>query len=385
MARIILPALTLGLLDSRYVNITGDTMTGALTVSPSITVPLLIGGTGTTSDLTLQTTSGIGATGADMHFLVGNNGATEAITILNSGNVGIGTTAPSWKLDVVGNARVGDSTGWAALYLNGATANWRDFVFTTAGSNRWSISVDATAESGSNIGSDFQIKRKGDDGVSIDTPFFIKRSTGNIAINATDPGTAKLYINGNVGIGTTSPTYLLSLGGNSARIFWMERHTTANTAGNSLTVEAGGATSGATDKTGGNLILKSGLATGTGSSDIVLQTHPAGTTGTTDTTATETFRVKGNGSVVVPVTITAVGTTGNQTINKAAGRVNIAAAGTTVTVTNSLVTANSIVLAVAATADATARVTNVVPATGSFVINTVAVTAETAFNFLVIS
>ena len=30
-----------------------------------------------------------------MHFLVGNNGATEAMTILNSGYVGIGTTAPA--------------------------------------------------------------------------------------------------------------------------------------------------------------------------------------------------------------------------------------------------------------------------------------------------
>ena len=127
------------------------------------------------------------------------------------------------------------------------------------------------------------------------------------------------------------------------------------------------------------------MATGTGTSDIILQTHPAGSTGTADTTATEVFRVKGNGSVVVPATITAVGTTGNQTINKAAGRVNIAAAGTTVTVTNSLVTANSIILAVAATADATARVTSIVPAAGSFVINTVAVTAETAFSWLVIS
>ncbi len=95
--------------------------------------------------------------------------------------------------------------------------------------------------------------------------------------------------------------------------------------------------------------------------------------------------VAGAIGLTIPSTITAPGTTGNQTINKPAGRVNIAAAGTTVTVTNSVVTANSIVLAVAATADATARVTSVVPAEGSFVINTVAVTAETAFNFLVIS
>jgi hypothetical protein len=95
--------------------------------------------------------------------------------------------------------------------------------------------------------------------------------------------------------------------------------------------------------------------------------------------------VAGAITVTVPSTITAPGTTGNQTINKPAGRVNIAAAGTTVTVTNSCVTANSIILVVAATADATARVTSVVPAAGSFVINTVACTAETAFNFLVIS
>src|SRR3990167_4043462 len=53
------------------------------TFTTQIITPLVIGGTTTTSDLNLKTTSGIGATGADMHFLVGNNGATEAMTILN--------------------------------------------------------------------------------------------------------------------------------------------------------------------------------------------------------------------------------------------------------------------------------------------------------------
>ena len=69
-------------------------------VTDELTSPLIIGGTTTTSDLFLKTTSGVGTTGADMHFLVGNNGATEAMTILNSGNVGIGTTAPASKLAV---------------------------------------------------------------------------------------------------------------------------------------------------------------------------------------------------------------------------------------------------------------------------------------------
>ena len=63
---------------------------------------ILIGGTGTTDGLTLQTTSGTGTTGADMHFLVGDNGGTEAMTILNSGYVGIGTAAPTVPLEVSG-------------------------------------------------------------------------------------------------------------------------------------------------------------------------------------------------------------------------------------------------------------------------------------------
>jgi len=78
--------------------------TGAYVMDTSLTVPTVLGGIATTSDLNLKTTSGVGETGADMHFLVGNNGATEAMTILNSGNVGIGTTAPAAALDVYSNS-----------------------------------------------------------------------------------------------------------------------------------------------------------------------------------------------------------------------------------------------------------------------------------------
>jgi hypothetical protein len=89
------------------------------------------------------------------------------------------------------------------------------------------------------------------------------------------------------------------------------------------------------------------------------------------------------GKALFGATLTAGGTTGNQTINKPSGSVNIAAAGTTVTVTNSLVTTSSLVYAWAMTNDATAQVKNVTVASGSFVINTVAVTAETKFGFVV--
>lgn len=83
-------------------------------------------------------------------------------------------------------------------------------------------------------------------------------------------------------------------------------------------------------------------------------------------------------------TITTGGTTGDQTINKPAGTVNIAGGASTVTVTNSTVTASSIVFAIPRTNDATCSVKNVVPAVGSFAINMTAnCTGETSVGFLV--
>lgn len=65
------------------------------TASTSITSPLHVGGSGTTQTLTYQTTTGVGAAGADHIWKVGNAGATEAARILNNGNMGIGVAAPT--------------------------------------------------------------------------------------------------------------------------------------------------------------------------------------------------------------------------------------------------------------------------------------------------
>jgi hypothetical protein len=100
-----------------------------------------------------------------------------------------------------------------------------------------------------------------------------------------------------VGIGTTSPTYPLSLGGNTSRVIGMERNTTASTAGNDLTILAGGATSGSSNLNGGNLVLSSGVATGLGSSSISFKTFPAGSSGTADNSALERMRILGSGKV----------------------------------------------------------------------------------------
>jgi hypothetical protein len=96
------------------------------------------------------------------------------------------------------------------------------------------------------------------------------------------------------------------------------------------------------------------------------------------------FKISSAGKASYDSTITAGGTTGNQTINKPSGTVNIAAAGTTVTVTNSLVTTSSIVMAVIRTNDSTAYIKNVVPNAGSFDINLgAAATAEVSIGWIV--
>ncbi|MSU44783.1 hypothetical protein EXS45_01210, partial [Candidatus Nomurabacteria bacterium] len=76
-------------------NVTGAATIPNLSTTTSITSPLIIGGTDTTSTLTLRPTSGVGTTNADIIFQIGNNGATEAMRILNSGSVGIGTASPA--------------------------------------------------------------------------------------------------------------------------------------------------------------------------------------------------------------------------------------------------------------------------------------------------
>ncbi len=103
-------------------------------------------------------------------------------------------------------------------------------------------------------------------------------------------------------------------------------------------------------------------------------------------TAGEIFRVRTDGQVAFLATNTAGGTTGAQTINHPSGTVNFAAAATSLVVTNSLVTASSIIFAVVRTNDTTATIKNVVPAAGSFTINLgAAATAETSVGFFVIN
>lgn len=88
------------------------------------------------------------------------------------------------------------------------------------------------------------------------------------------------------------------LPGEAARIILMQRHSVSNTAGNSLTVQAGGATSGATNKNGGDLVLQSGISTGFGDSKITFNVYIAGASGTSDNAPTTALTLRSN---IIPI------------------------------------------------------------------------------------
>ena len=249
-----------------------------LYVGTSAFVPLLIGGTTTTSPLTYKTTTGVGTTGADHIFQVGNNGATEAMRILNSGNVGIGIS-PSYRFQArgasYGEIWYDDNSNVPTFTLNRVASS---------GQVRFDMSYSGSAKGGMNLNSSGEIQ------------FYA--SSGGYYPTFWSNGSERMQINtsGNVGIGTTSP---------SARL-----HTISTTEQLRLGYDASNYISNTVSSAGVLTISPTGASI-TVTKPIVLQgytvaTLPTGVTGmtayVTDATApTYNAALVGGGAVVVPV------------------------------------------------------------------------------------
>jgi hypothetical protein len=114
--------------------------------------------------------------------------------VLNgNGNVGIGTTAPGSQLHILKTGAVANTDG---LMLENTTANEKYMLM--------------AGILGSTSGG-FSIYDKTNSAVRLAIA-----NDGDIGIGYGDPGTAKLAINGKVGIGTTAPAEKLEVAGNIA-------------------------------------------------------------------------------------------------------------------------------------------------------------------------
>ena len=143
-----------------------------------------------------------------------------------------------------------------------------------------------------------------------------------------------------------------------------------------------GATSAVTSQTG--FLVQSGLTGATNNYGFI--GNIAAATGRYNLYMQGTAANYFAGDMQFNKTVTAAGTTGAQTISKNAGTVNFAAAATSLVVTNTLVTANSIIICTVGTNDTTMKSASAVAAAGSFTIyGNAAATAETRVNFIVIN
>ena len=133
---------------------------------------------------------GVGPLSATARYITDSAGNLSSLAI-STGNIGIGTTTP------IGILHLYKSATTTRLAIDGDAGQNRLISYRTGAVQRFGLYVNNTAESGSNAGSDFAIRAYNDAGTLLSTPFFINRASGN------------------VGIGTTNPFSLLTVGGQS--------------------------------------------------------------------------------------------------------------------------------------------------------------------------
>lgn len=179
-----------GAVELPYLTAAGGTISGDIILSA------------TTADrqIILTTSAGqarnlIFRTGANNRWVIQTNSAAEAganagsnLSILRYNDAGglLGTSLTisraSGQVTLEGDLVLTNPGMSKYVILQGDAAFEKGLVLRTGTANRWHIMSNNTAESGSNAGSNFDIRRYDDAGTLIDTAFRITRSSGMVTI-----------------------------------------------------------------------------------------------------------------------------------------------------------------------------------------------------------
>jgi hypothetical protein len=175
------------------------------------------------------TTSEIGLLGSITRLRAANSiqlqtGTTTHLFVSSSGNVGIGTVAPSYTLDISGSLRVGTPTATPHLVFARASNNY----ITTPAGGAILFNLNNTAVENSSIVSIYST------GLRVGTGFSNPSAVAHVRGSGTTSATTALRVensnasaslvvldNGNVGIGTNTPDRLVHISssvGNALRI-----------------------------------------------------------------------------------------------------------------------------------------------------------------------
>jgi len=170
--------------DDRYVNITGDVMTGNLVISKIGAAPSMIAGANGAATRWRVVLGGTDPEGG------GNTGSNFAIQ--RHDDAGVYVDEPLRINRATGESKFRgrvwiSSLKESSLVLDydGSTAGYNNnFSFTKSGLLRWSLVAGGALETGSNVGGDLFLYRFNDAGESLGAPFQITRSTGLITMGA---------------------------------------------------------------------------------------------------------------------------------------------------------------------------------------------------------
>ena len=140
--------------------------------------------------------------GSSYGFQIQGPGDQSRFVVLNSGNVGIGTTSPGDKLEVKTSVKINDPSnrGNAILKLDrGTEARDRALIqFGEANNYYWNLGL---LYQGGSANSNFYISRydriTDPDGTFVHTPELMINSLGNIGVGSLNPG-AKLTVKGDI-------------------------------------------------------------------------------------------------------------------------------------------------------------------------------------------
>lgn len=147
---------------------TTGTSGAATLVGATLNIPQYSGGGGTPSGVSGSVQfNNAGAFGADSNFNWDNTNK----------RLGLGIAAP------LGILHLKVSAGTTRMLIDGDAAQSKIITFRTAGLQRWGLYCNNVAESGSNAGSNFVLRRYNDAGTLLGTPIQFNRATGLTTIS----------------------------------------------------------------------------------------------------------------------------------------------------------------------------------------------------------